>query len=406
MLSERTEWDTVTELIQTQHYEQLDEILQNALINTSDDSLLYHIVSAAQQLCLACRICQDETNWYQWLAEESNRHEQELAQALNLIAAIANERSLVSIQSEIFVMPNSEKKRLHPVSDNSLWQQIQNLLFPIRDKTPHTNGKVIPKEIPAVVPKTTEDYEFSIYLLGTFRVYHQGQLIENWPTRKSKSLFKYLIMHHHQQIPKEVLMDVFWPDAEPEAARNNLNVTIYSLRQTLRHSNLASHILFKDGNYSFNPHLNIWIDVEAFDEHLKQAKAYEKAQAISKAVQEYMMAEALYLGEFLEEDRYEDWVASRRMNLENTYLKILEFLSSYYIQQGNFAAILPLCSKMLKVDMCNEKAHRLLMNCYHQQGQRHLALRQYHLCEEALKKELDTLPSPETKQLYEHIRSL
>jgi DNA-binding SARP family transcriptional activator len=46
-----------------------------------------------------------------------------------------------------------------------------------------------------------------------------------------------------------------------------------------------------------------------------------------------------------------------------------------------------------------------LMRCYCRQGQRHLALRQYHLCTEVLTRELGVPPTQETTTLYDHIRN-
>jgi DNA-binding SARP family transcriptional activator len=45
-----------------------------------------------------------------------------------------------------------------------------------------------------------------------------------------------------------------------------------------------------------------------------------------------------------------------------------------------------------------------LMRCYFDQGQPYLALRQYHICMEILKKELDIPPTQDTKDLYDKIR--
>ena len=44
------------------------------------------------------------------------------------------------------------------------------------------------------------------------------------------------------------------------------------------------------------------------------------------------------------------------------------------------------------------------MRCYSRQGQRNLALRQYHLCVEALARVLDVSPMGETVALYHQIR--
>jgi DNA-binding SARP family transcriptional activator len=247
---------------------------------------------------------------------------------------------------------------------------------------------------------------FMIYCLGSFRVYQDDQLVQEWPSSKGKSIFKYLIVQRNQPVPKEVLMELFWPEAHPDAARNNLNVSIYGLRQALR--NICpdySHILFHDESYLINPDMKIWIDMEEFTRRIQFGRQREIRGEIPSAVQEYQAAEALYQGEFLAEDRYEDWLIPQRQSLQTEYLKLLDCLSQYYIDQKDFAACLAMCTKILAVDPCREEAHRRLMHCYCCQGNPYLALRQYHMCEEALRDELDLSPSEKTESLHQSIRT-
>jgi DNA-binding SARP family transcriptional activator len=121
-------------------------------------------------------------------------------------------------------------------------------------------------------------------------------------------------------------------------------------------------------------------------------------------MREYRAAETLYGGELLEEDRYEEWLVPRRQRLQNEYLGLLDRLGHTCCEQGDAAACIALCLKMLAVDPCREEAHRRLMRCYYRQGQIHLALRQYHLCVETLERELDVAPMPATTALYHQIQ--
>jgi DNA-binding SARP family transcriptional activator len=124
---------------------------------------------------------------------------------------------------------------------------------------------------------------------------------------------------------------------------------------------------------------------------------------LAEAVVEYRMATELYRGDFLEEDLYEDWPNAQREHLRQIYLERVDQLSEYYLQQGKYPETIALCQKMLAQDNCHEEAHRRLMRCYQSQGQRHLAVRQYQLCVQALRIELDVPPLPETQKLYEQI---
>jgi DNA-binding SARP family transcriptional activator len=244
-----------------------------------------------------------------------------------------------------------------------------------------------------------------IYGLGPFQVYLRNRPVENWVNRKARAIFKYLILNHTKPVPKEVLMDCFWAESDAAASRNNLNVAVYNLRQTLHQIDPdCSHILFQDDAYYLNPDLNTWIDFEFFREQFQRGQRFERAGEKAQAIHEYTLAEALYHGPLFEDDRYEEWLDSERKGLENAYQCILNQLSEYYLEEKNYAACMATCNKMLLMDSCWDEAHQRLMQCYDQQGQYYLALRQYHLCVENYQKELETQPSAETTRLYEQIR--
>lgn len=244
-----------------------------------------------------------------------------------------------------------------------------------------------------------------VYCLGVFRVYRNDEPIQEWISIKGKSIFKYLVTHRKHPIAKEVLMELFWPEIDPDAARNNLNVAIYGLRRSFRKGCPdISHILFQDGCYLLNPELEIWVDVEAFREHFNAGLNFERRGEVASAINEYRAADALYQDEFLVEDRYEEWLLPQRQSLQDDYLDLLNRLSCFYLDQKDYNACIPVCNKILVVDSCREDAHCRLMCCYSQQGQGHLAVRQYYSCVEALAQELDIGPSQPTVELYHEIR--
>ncbi|MEZ4658902.1 MAG: BTAD domain-containing putative transcriptional regulator [Caldilineaceae bacterium] len=246
----------------------------------------------------------------------------------------------------------------------------------------------------------------TIYCLGPFRVFQNGELLEDWNGQKGVSILKYLIAHHETSISKDVLMDVFWPDADPEAARRNLHQAIYSLRQTLRRRDPGlQHIRFENNQYLLNPELDIWLDVEEFEEYMQRGRRLENAEQMAQAMTEYSVADSLYQGDFLAEDLFEDWSHAQRAQLRMAYLEMADRLGEYYLQQNEYSAAIALCQKILTLENCDEEAHRRLMRCYLAQGQRHLAIRQYHACVQTLQDELEVPPSAETSALYEQITS-
>jgi DNA-binding SARP family transcriptional activator len=242
------------------------------------------------------------------------------------------------------------------------------------------------------------------YLLGPLRVTLADCTVESWPSSRGRAIFKYLLTHRDQPTPRDVLMDLFWPDAAPEAARNNLNVAIHGLRQALKVVSDVQVVIFQEGAYRLSSDLAIWLDVEEFERHVAAGRRDEGAGQLAAATAEYEVATGLYQGDFLADDPYEEWPVLARERLRVAYLDTLDRLAQLYFSQGKYAACATLCQQMLAQDSCREDAHCRLMRCYSRQGQHHLALRQYQACVEALHTDLDVEPGPATVQLYERIR--
>jgi len=237
-------------------------------------------------------------------------------------------------------------------------------------------------------------------------MYLYDRMITNWPSGKGKGIFKYMVANRGRPILKDILMDVFWRNADPEAARNNLNVAMHGLRQALRAARPNfPYILFQNGQYLLNQDMMVWVDFEQFVQHYEAGQRLERRGKLGEALSEYETAEGLYQGDFLEEDLYEDWPILRRESLKDTYLVILDRLSRYYLEEKRYALCIHLCQKILVKDECREDIHRRLMRCYSRQGQRSLALRQYNLCVDALARVLDISPMQETLALREQIRN-
>jgi DNA-binding SARP family transcriptional activator len=239
-------------------------------------------------------------------------------------------------------------------------------------------------------------------MLGRFVMSIQNVALKLSASR-SLSLLKYLMLNHKQNIPREVLMDVFWPDTEPETARNNLNVALHAVRRALRGVIDLPIIVYRDGAYSLAPEIQVWLDVEEFEQLVRAGQRLESRNQ-SAAVSEYESAISLYQGDFLQENPYEGWTVLTRESLRMAYLNTLDSLSRIYFSQERYAACIMACQRILERDRCREDAHCLLMRCYSRQGQDHMALRQYQACVVALQLDLDVSPAPATTRLFQQIR--
>lgn len=273
---------------------------------------------------------------------------------------------------------------------------------------PEKETQALPAELEIDLPPgklaRTARHSLVVYCLGPFRVYQNDELIAEWSSLKALAILKYIVARRGHPLPKDVLMEIIWPDVEPEAARRNLHQAVYSLRKTLRQADPEfQHIQFHNDNYLLNPEMDTWIDFVEFEARLREGRRHEAANQIDEALAAYSVAEGLYQGDFLEDDPYVDWAQVQREQLHNMYLNTADRLSKHYIRRMQYPAVIALCQKALSFEPANEAAHRRLMRCYIAQGQRHLAVRQYQTCRAALAEALDLAPSQETTILYQQL---
>ena len=393
---------------------QYDQIMANverayAAAVAADDMKQVALLAAARQLCASCAQMQKEVSFHQQAYHHSETRQEQLEAELNKLL------DMVQIVPETAVLPQL----------GHFWQRVSHLWRreqpglpgpapPAPPNGPGLNGHVaepLPTDAPAVAPKSTQTSasaipQLTVYCLGNFCVYEDEHPIDEWPSRKGKAIFKYLLLHRQQRITKEVLMAQFWPEATAEAARNNLNVAIYGLRQALRNGYPEfSHVLFQDDCYFLNPEMEIWVDVEQFELVYQKACRLMQEGDTAVALPDLHAAELLYQGELLAEDRYEDWPTAQRQQLQDNYLQLLTTLCQHYFAAEQYATSITFANKLLQVEPCHEATHRLLMRAYARQRQSYLALRQYHQCVEVLAEELAVPPAPATMQLHEAIRS-
>jgi DNA-binding SARP family transcriptional activator len=244
----------------------------------------------------------------------------------------------------------------------------------------------------------------AVYCFGAFRVLFNDVPIDRWESARGRTIFKYLIARHGAAAPKEQLADMFWPDSEPELARRSLHQAIYCLRQTFKR--LAPDVpivQFADGHYQISRDVLIWVDTEEFSQTIEQARALLAAGQAEQAMQAYAVAVDLYVAPFLAEDRYEEWTEEPRRSYQAMYLEALHQLARHHYERGEHPAAILLCQRALAEESCDEETHQLLIACYVAQGLRHLAVRQYQICANALKTELGLTPSEEFEAFYRRV---
>src|SRR5829696_2105964 len=181
----------------------------------------------------------------------------------------------------------------------------------------------------------------SVQLLGRLRVRLDDVAVDVWPSSRGRSLFKYLVTHRDPWPRRERLMEAFWPEVAPAAARNSLNVAVHGLRRAFRDSAGVEVVVLEDGSYRLGPGLRLWLDSDEFERHAAAGRRLEAAGDPAGAASEYERALALYQGDFLADDPYEDWPALAREYLLLAWLDVLDRLSASISARASTAPVSP-----------------------------------------------------------------
>jgi DNA-binding SARP family transcriptional activator/DNA-binding CsgD family transcriptional regulator len=242
----------------------------------------------------------------------------------------------------------------------------------------------------------------SVQLLGSFRV-SRGEhtlLDERCRQRRAASLVKLLALAPGHRLHREQVLDVLWPELDPQAAANNLNYTVHTARKLLGGTERADlPFLRREGEYlALGPTEHVQVDVVAFEAAVKEARR-------TGAVAAYERALGLYAGELLPADRYEEWVTERRESLQTWHLALLRELARLRAEAGEHPGAIETLERLLAVEPVDEAGHVGLMRQYALVGERSRALAQYQRLKTVLERELDAEPDAASQRLYEAIRA-
>ncbi|MFD5764313.1 ATP-binding protein [Streptomyces sp. NPDC127049] len=237
-----------------------------------------------------------------------------------------------------------------------------------------------------------------LHLFGGFRATrdHGPAPAERWPRPGARALVKLLAVTPGHRLHRDQAVDICWPDADPRAGLRSLRVALHAARHALEPElapRAASSYLVSDGSLLLLDPRTVWIDTDHAEETALAALAAGDSAALADAARHFT-------GELLPEDRYAQWAAARRDRLAGLGELVLLALATAQLAADEHQEAAATVERVLAANPAEEAAHRILMESFLRRGLRRLAVRQYHLCREALDTELGVRPRPETERLH------
>jgi non-specific serine/threonine protein kinase len=239
------------------------------------------------------------------------------------------------------------------------------------------------------------DQVIRIKTFGGLHLVVEGDTIaeDAWQRRKARQLFKILLSRPDARIGKDQVTLLLWPDSPSNAALTNLRSAILDLRRVLRDSESA--VIRSDRDAIWLSAARAWLDVHEFEELLVQADASTDPLPL------LLQANALYVGDFLVDDVYEDWATDRRQELKQVWINVQLRLAQLWEAQDAVDQAAEALQRLLQSDPCDERAARELMRLFARHGRRSEGVRVYQKLVSALRDELDTEPSEDITAIFE-----
>ena len=242
-----------------------------------------------------------------------------------------------------------------------------------------------------------------VHLFGTFAIdVDVSTLARAELGATARRLAAFLFSFPNKLHRREKIIDLLWCDADGYRARAAFSTALWRIRGILAtdpKEQIAVRATPRDVCLELN-------DTRVVDAHHFRVSTVD-ALAASGEMPDFDALEraaGLYVDPFLEEYD-DDWVLDQRERLQALYIRALGKLMRGHAHHARYEDALSYGRRILASDPMRETVQRAVMLLYILNGQRGEAIRQFERCQDALRRECDVEPAPETRALLGLIRS-
>lgn len=268
-----------------------------------------------------------------------------------------------------------------------------------------------PEPAPATAPETVLTarplVDLTINMLGPVEIVRDPArpfAADAWTTRRARDILCFIASLRHHRAAKDTIIDTFWAEDDLEAVEKNFHPTVSHIRKALNSNQplKQNFIVYRDGDYQFNPEFSYRIDTEQFDQLIADGEAARRERNFEHCIDCYEQAIALYRGEFMQ-GSYDPWVDEQRSYYREQYLRMLESLAGVAGKNEEWNRAMDLAQLILREDPFREDIHCLVMRAQAAQGNRVAVKEQYEILRGLLQKELGVEPAMQTRKTYREL---
>lgn len=242
----------------------------------------------------------------------------------------------------------------------------------------------------------TDISHLEITLFGNPIIRRNGQIYNDFKTKKSKALLIYLL---YTQVPhhRDYLADLFWGTLSQERASANFRHSLSDLRK-----DFSECLYITRTEVGIDHNADYRVDTHLVHNYLQQ-------QHPTKDDLDNMLL--LYRAPFLDSFHinktpdFLDWIIIEREKWHNNIVQTLSRQVRQLIEKHSYHDGLHYVEKLVALDPTNEMAQQLKLSLLGWTGQRTEAIRYYHQSETLLNETFNITPDPQTTEIYEQIKA-
>ena len=224
-----------------------------------------------------------------------------------------------------------------------------------------------------------------------------------WPRRSARMLLLLLLATPGHSLPRDMVLDRLWPEADAETAQNRFHIAVHSLRRVLepdlKTRESSAYLSLTASTVAIPSSPGAVVDVDRFESLIAQARS------TNGSATDQLLGEALdlYRGDLLADEAYVDWPVVRRESLRITHRKVLLDQCASSRESGQPLRYLESLQALLQTEPADEEVHRSLIAGLIAGGRLDAARKQFELCRAALHEQFELEPSAETRALFEKL---
>ena len=237
-----------------------------------------------------------------------------------------------------------------------------------------------------------------INMLGKAAIYYDQECISDKLSSKLVALVCLLALNKNRDMSKEKIISYLWPDSDEEAAKSNLRFNLWSIKKAIPPDDGEDFIIVGKDFCRINDRYHYECDKTMLDGF--------KISQMSR-VEDLLKLKELFQGDFLEGlylkncNELNEMILFERVVCQNRQVEILEKLVGLYEEQERFEEELQILNEVAAIEPYNEQFASLkTIKIYGKLGNRTAAINYYKNFEIVLRRNLNTSPNSELKQLY------